>query len=292
MVQTHVFPQNGDNNDAEHFGQLVSHPLLDDQVITGCGFTYDGAVPEVTVAQGVVSINVGTQTAPSTGEDVLAVAITVQLPQQTVALTDSATNHVYVEPDTATQDNASVQAYTSTGTAPANALKIGEIDTSADSVTELNRVPSLNTLSIGSGLDMPDDVPIQWGDDNDIDLEYVSSSDVLDIDGGAGLRLSNGDFDINTNDIVDGGTTIWSGTDGHLNGSAIETDGIGTDEIDLSVTPTWTGSHTFQSDVDVQNTSGSETVGVPVYSTSSDLPAGSEGDIAYVQDENQLYVFK
>lgn len=66
-------------------------------------------------------------------------------------------------------------------------------------------------------------------------------------------------------DIVDNTTTIWDSTAGTLgssivNAASIVSDAIGTSELDLSITPTWTGKHTFNggADADFYDLDGSK----------------------------------
>jgi len=43
-------------------------------------------------------------------------------------------------------------------------------------------------------------------------------------------------------------------------------------------------------DLKIENSTGNEVIQVPVYQDTSDLPSKNEGSIAYVKNENQLYV--
>lgn len=44
--------------------------------------------------------------------------------------------------------------------------------------------------------------------------------------------------------------------------------------------------HTKKMYIDAQ-----DSLNVPTYKSESDLPAGSTGDIAYIEDEGELYVY-
>lgn len=171
MAEQHTFPQNGDNDDAENFGQMIGHDILSDLVITGMGFTVDYTVPEVTIGTGVAAIRVSSDTAPSTGETRLNVTRVVQLPQNTISLTDNDVNHIYVEPDFSTDDNGSFAAYTNTSNASADALKIGEVDTSNDTSTELNRGAT-------AGVDVAEDGSVVTTGSSEIDFTTgITASD-------------------------------------------------------------------------------------------------------------------
>lgn len=136
MVQDHVFPQDGDFDDAANFGQLAGQAGSSGFIQEGAGLTADFTVPEVTVDTGVVFVTEAVDTATQAGEDRLNVAYTVQLSSRTVSLTDNAINHVFVDVDTGANDTVSVVVNT-TGTAPSNtALKIGEVNTSANTTSQ------------------------------------------------------------------------------------------------------------------------------------------------------------
>jgi hypothetical protein len=287
MAEQHTFPQSGDEDDAENFGQLIGQDILSNFVARGFGFNPDYGVPEVTISTGLCFIRVGSATAASTGETRLDVNRAVQLPQETVSLTDSAVNYIYVSPDFTTNDNASFSVYTNQGNAGANELYIGSIDTTNDTVNEMNRDPSgsFEDLDVSGTLDVEDNVSFGFGNNSDFVISYDSNNSLLSIDDVDDDDLLNfyqdGPielgvvFDTNTNDIVDDTTTIWDSSAGYIpqgrlendsitvtggNGMSggtaalggsltvdIVTDAIGTDELDLSIAPTWTGLHTFSS---------------------------------------------
>jgi parallel beta-helix repeat protein len=91
---------------------------------------YDGTGLTVDVSAGHAIISAGSDAAYDVFPDA----------RSGVSLTDSAVNSVYVVIDPTTQDDVTVEARTS-GT-PANPhLKIGEVDTSADSTTDVARDP-------------------------------------------------------------------------------------------------------------------------------------------------------
>lgn len=140
MAERFTFPQSGDRDDAEHFASLAGQDNLTEHVERGMGFTVDYGVPEVTVATGKAFVKISSGTASSSGDTILDLNYVVQIPQQTVSLTDSATNYIYLEPNIGTDDSGTINAYTSTQSSPS--LLIGTIDTSADTSDERNRRPT------------------------------------------------------------------------------------------------------------------------------------------------------
>lgn len=160
MAENHIFPQNGDSDFAEDFAQMIGHSILADVVVTGMGFSEDFGVPEVTINSGLCFIMQDTVSVPN-GETRFNTNRTVQLAQDTIALTSDIVNHIYVEPQFGTNDSPQYTAETDTSNASADALKIGEINTSENTSTTTNRSPNYNGNALwhegndgpGSGLD-------------------------------------------------------------------------------------------------------------------------------------------
>lgn len=177
MVNSFTFPQSGDRDDAENFASMIGQSNLSSYVETGLGFTYDSTVPDVQVSDGKAFVSLSQDTASSTGETVLEVNHVVQIPQQTLSLTSSALNYIYVEPNLDTDDNGTVAAYTDTTNAATNALLVGTIDTSSDTVETRNRSPEIEARR----LLLDDDQTIEFGDDNDFSIDYDSTSDELEL---------------------------------------------------------------------------------------------------------------
>jgi hypothetical protein len=203
MVVRHTFPQDGDNNDAEHFGQLVGRDIISDYVEQGLNFTPNYTTPEVTVSNGVCSVKSASETATNSGETVLGVSYVVQLDQQTVALTDSTVNYIYVVPNIGSNDSATISAITDRSNAGETDLLIGTVDTSNDTETEENRSPSTTTFELSSSLRLEDNVPIHLGDDDDVDVKYASSGDALRVEGGSTVDITDADVTDGTNTIYD-----------------------------------------------------------------------------------------
>lgn len=79
-------------------------------------------------------------------------------------------------------------------------------------------------------------------------------------------------------------------TQGVTNGNSFEVTNSG--NTLLSITGGTPGTTTFSTDLVVENASGQEVVQVPVYQSTSDLPNKPQGSLAYVKDEDKLYVEK
>lgn len=157
MAATVTFPQSGDQDDAEHFASMIGVSNIMDYVESGGGFTPNYGVPEVSISDITVYISGGNQTASSSGETIRETGEMVQVEGATVSLSDSATNHVYVEPDFGTDDNATFSVYTNTSNASSDALKIGEVNTTADTSVLYNRAPSLSSGTPFEVIDHTDD---------------------------------------------------------------------------------------------------------------------------------------
>ena len=201
MVSNHTFPQTGDPDDAENFAQLIGQTNLADFVETGMGLTPDYSNLSVTVGAGQAYVSTGTQTASSTSEDRLETTMVVQVAQDTLALTDAAVNHVYVEPNIGTDDSASYQVYTDETNAGANALKIGEVDTSNNTATELNRYPE-HALQL---LEIYNDSGTRVATlDSNGDLTVDNAADIGGSLTVSGQTVLNGDLSVSGSTEVDG----------------------------------------------------------------------------------------
>lgn len=303
MAQQFTFPQSGDADDAEHFGSMIGQANLSDYVEEGFTFTPDYTAPSVDVSTGKAYISTASETASSTGDTILNVNHVVQAPAQTVSLADSTTNYVYLEANLGSNDSPTINAYTSTQTG--TVLLLGTVDTTNDTYTVDNREQeyTLGRVTLGN------DDPIEFGD-TPFTASYDSGSGAFSISEAGTDRLNVGssqidaflDLDLNGNDIVDGASTIYDGTNGYINQTALQNDsvtvnagqglqnggavalggsttldiepsqfagnalvddgsnnlavaanGIGTNELDLSMTPTWTGGHTFNSRITINS---------------------------------------
>lgn len=132
-----VFPQVGDLPDAAFFSAQIARNRSG--IISGLTLSVDFTVPEVTVQSGVAVIATGAETTQhpniSPAETVTNTSKVVDLDAQTVGLTDTAVNSIFVDANTGSDDAPQIVVNT-TDTEPADGFKIGEIDTSADTVAE------------------------------------------------------------------------------------------------------------------------------------------------------------
>jgi hypothetical protein len=147
------FPQTGDVPEFSYFGSLRGTGVSG--VVNGFEFTVDFTIPELTVAEGKALINrAQTQTThpnitpPDNPTDV---AIVVELNQKTVSLTGGQLNHIFIQAGVNADDVPQVNANTTDDKPTAASVKIGEVNTAADTVTD-----GWNRL-IKSGVSFPDE---------------------------------------------------------------------------------------------------------------------------------------
>lgn len=129
MASQHTFPQTGDNDDAENFGQMIGRDNATGYVSSGMGLSVDYGVPEVTISTGVAFVKQSSATASSTGETRLDVGYVVQTPQQTKSLADGDNNYVYLQPNLGTNDNGQFIVYQDESNASSSELQIARITT-------------------------------------------------------------------------------------------------------------------------------------------------------------------
>lgn len=203
MAQNFSFPQSGDKNDAEHFAAMIGQSNLTDFVETGFVMSpnYSASPPNVSLTTGAAFISTTNETADSSGDTILKLGRYVQAPGQTVTLTASSMNYVYLEGNlTLADDSPTINAYTSTQSGD-DILLIGTVDTSANETIELNRKAALDARLIS----LADDDPITFGDSGDFEIDYDSASsslsvslssgtEVASLDTGGKFRAENGFF--------------------------------------------------------------------------------------------------
>lgn len=172
--------QTGDELDETNLKEWLGRANLADYVETGLGFTPDFTNVVLDIGDGKAVI---LDSSTGKGQD-----ITVLPDARTgLALTDNATNHVFLTVDPSVDDGVSYHIDTD-NTAPANpSLKVGTVDTSNNTSTELNRDPdhTLENLDVGEALDLVGETQLRFGSD-DYRLQYNSSTDKLEIVDGAG----------------------------------------------------------------------------------------------------------
>lgn len=175
----HVFPEDsgtgateGDWSDAANFAQLADAVGLTDYVVRGLGFTYDSATPALDIGQGVAVVTDSSATATNTSEARDGVAYVAEADARTnLSLTDGAVNEVFLSVDLTADDTLSY-SISADGSTPASQpwLKIGEVDTSADTTTTFNRradflealdsgtsIADVGSLNFGTDLTVTDD---------------------------------------------------------------------------------------------------------------------------------------
>ncbi|AFH21898.1 hypothetical protein OSG_eHP12_00115 [environmental Halophage eHP-12] len=146
--------QSGDFNAAENIGALAGD-IQREGIVSGLGLSaFDASVPEIDVAAGKTVHLIDSQTAEATLDDGTTVSeqrdqvqLVSHVDPQTVGLTDNAINELYLTPQPAVDDSPNVIA-TTTGEPSVDALKIGEVDTATDTVSERwNLIRADGTLS-------------------------------------------------------------------------------------------------------------------------------------------------
>jgi hypothetical protein len=134
--------QSGDADAAENVGALAG-TIPVNHIVDGLALSnYDAAAPSIDVDAGKTGHVLETATAEWTLDDGTQqseerdqVQIVAHLDAQTVGLDDGAVNHLFVNPNVGSDDSPQLVANT-TGNAPtAEAVKIGEVDTAADTVS-------------------------------------------------------------------------------------------------------------------------------------------------------------
>lgn len=158
-----TFPQSGDADYADNFGTWLGRSNITDYIEEGFTFTVDYGVPEVTVSEGKAFISIPDATIGATSETRLTIDYCIIKPSETLSLTDSDVNYVYLTPNVGTNDDPVFSVYTNEANAGSTELKLGEIDTSADTKDEaFNREPDadFDVATFGVVLNIPvyDDV--------------------------------------------------------------------------------------------------------------------------------------
>jgi hypothetical protein len=145
-----VFPQDngtghypageGDYDHAAYFASAFNAVGFSDFVKSGLELTPNFTTPSVNVSAGKAVIS-APSTSTSTGEAITAVSYIVEFDGTTgVALVDNTVNHVFLELDPDTPDTINV-VVNQDGSSPLGgpSLKIGEVDTTANTTTQVNR---------------------------------------------------------------------------------------------------------------------------------------------------------
>lgn len=184
--------QSGDPDAAENVGALAGD-IDRGGIVSGLALSnYDSAAPSIDVAAGKTVHILDTATAEWTlnnGDQESAqrdkVQVVVGLDAQTVGLDAGALNELYVDPNWDTTDSPLITAST-TGAPNAESEKIGEVDTSADEISERWGV-------------IEEDGTLSYPDNAAANAALSSLPDgVVVIDRTNGVRMANGGISVST----------------------------------------------------------------------------------------------
>jgi|APHM01.1.fsa_nt_gi hypothetical protein len=132
-----VFPQVGDLPDSAFFSALIARKRSG--IISGLTLNADFTVPEVTVQPGFAVVASGSETTQhpniTPAETIQATSKVVDLDAQTEPLTDNAVNSILINANISSDDDPQVIVNTTENRQNAS-VKIGEVDTSANTVEE------------------------------------------------------------------------------------------------------------------------------------------------------------
>jgi hypothetical protein len=143
-----VFPEDtgtgagqGDDNDAANFGAAYDGIGLTDFVVKGMGFTLNAGTPSLDLGSGKAVVSDSSATATQSGETRdEGVAFVVELDARTgISLTNSAVNHVFLQVDLSSDDTVNIVVNTTNSAPSEPQVKLGTVDTSNDTTTEVNR---------------------------------------------------------------------------------------------------------------------------------------------------------
>lgn len=192
-----TFPQPGDLPDAAYFAFATGRGRSG--IISGLTLAAEFSIPEVTVDPGKAVIDRGDMTTvhpninpPDTVSDAVAV---VEIESQTVGLNPDALNHIFLDANT-DQDDSGVVVSNTTGSKPTpESVKIGEVDTATDTVSEQwNLITDDGTLSYPNA------------DAANTSLQSLSTG-VTVIDRSNGVRITDsisvGTIESGSTDIID-----------------------------------------------------------------------------------------
>ena len=165
-----TWPQSGDWADAANFAFADRKENVVDYVEEGLNFTVDYATPAVDISAGKAIVSESSADSSNTGETRNNVAYAVWLDARSgVGLTDAAVNHIWMDAQVGSDDSPRIVVNTDNTQPTSHSIKIGEIDTSNDTSTELNRAPTGRFQSIG----------LSQGSSNEFEFDYDLSADEL-----------------------------------------------------------------------------------------------------------------
>lgn len=182
--------QSGDPDAAENVGALAGDTDRGG-IVSGLALSnYDAGAPSIDVAAGKTVHILDTATAEWTDNDGDQFAeqrdkvqVVAHVDAQTLSLDDGAVNEIYVDPNWDTTDSPRPIAST-TGAPNAEAEKVGEVDTSADEISERWGV-------------IEEDGTLSYPDNSAANAALSSLPDgVVVIDRTNGVRMSNGSISV------------------------------------------------------------------------------------------------
>lgn len=130
-----VLFETDDDLDESNLRHALTRSNVGDYVEDGLGFTYDSNNVDLDIGAGTVVVQDGTET-----------YVLIPDKRENQALTDNAVNYVFIDYDPTADNDAGISYHIDTDdSAPSSkSLKVGKVDTSTDTVTELNREPDVN----------------------------------------------------------------------------------------------------------------------------------------------------
>jgi len=210
----HVFPEDsgtgaaeGDYDDAANFASLAQATGLTDYVVQGLNFTLNASTPSLDISKGKAVVTQSQATSSQSAETRDGVAFVAEMDARTgISLTDGDVNHVFLQVDLSSDDTINIVVNT-TNSAPAQPyVKLGTVDTSTDTTTELNRGTPIeadtlrgNNGSSGQVL-QTDGSNTSWEDLGGGETVKTVSSDYT-TSGETSIIVSQNEFDITSSDL-------------------------------------------------------------------------------------------
>ena len=156
----HVFPEDagtgaseGDYDDAANFASLAHATGLKDYVVQGLNFTLNAATPSLDISKGKAVVTDNAAQGNQSTETRDGVAFVAEMDARTgIGLTDGDVNHVFLQVDLSSDDTINIIVNT-TGSSPSEPfVKLGTVDTSGDTVSEINRDVPVKLSELSSHL--------------------------------------------------------------------------------------------------------------------------------------------
>lgn len=270
----------GDFDEAANFASLADAVGLTDYVVEGLNFTLDAGTPSLDISQGKAVVTQSSTTGAKSGETRdNGVAFVAELDARTgLSLTDGDVNHVFLSVDLTSADTINIIINT-TNSAPSQPyVKLGTVDTTNDTTTELNRLIPIALADLQS----KDHSELTGITSSQHHAKYTDE----EAQDAVGTILSN-DFsyddandliDLASNQVTVAGNTVALGGSTAVNHSDLSN--IGTDDHHTRPTPGQgmvenSGAFDVRLDIDDSGTDVATAYGV---NFGSDLSASDDGD--------------